>query len=267
MVALHAGQSILVSSLSGILHGSEESIAMTNLSEDPTYLVAGLLLLAGAFVVALNVTQQGKYLVRAVVVLGLVLVLVAVDWFWITDNERIEQVVYGLRKAVQNSDVEGVLSHMAPNVQYLQGETALSEDATRALIQANLSQTQFDFVRLSDLQTSAGQQSRRGKAEFRVFTRGRSAMSAGVLDGLTTWSLGFQETGPGVWKVNRISPISMPQGILAQPSGLPPTDESVFGHNDGIGFPHLKGDGRRRGPQFPSRKGSGGFTKHNPEPG
>ena len=27
-----------------------------------------------------------------------------------------------------------------------------------------------------------------------------------MLDGLTTWSLGFQETEPGVWKVNRISP-------------------------------------------------------------
>ena len=78
-----------------------------------------------------------------------------------------------------NSDVEGVLSHMAPNVQYLQGDTALLEDATRALIRTNLSHAQFDFVRISDLQTSAGQQSRRGKAEFRVFTRGRSVDSAG----------------------------------------------------------------------------------------
>ena len=64
--------------------------------------------------------------------------VVAVEWFWVTDNERIEQVVYDLRQAVLNSDVEGVLSQMAPNVQYLQGDTALSEDATRALIKANL---------------------------------------------------------------------------------------------------------------------------------
>ena len=128
-------------------------------------------------------------------------------------------------------------------VQYLQGETALSEDATRALIRTNLSHTHFDFVRISDLQTSAGQQSRRGKAEFRVFTRGRAVDSAGHLDGLTTWSLGFQETEPGVWKVNRISPISMPQGILALPGGKPPTDGRRFGHNDGIGFPPPRGRG------------------------
>ncbi len=70
---------------------------------------------------------------------------------------------------------------MAPNVQYLQGDTALSEDATRALIKANLSHAQFEFVRISDLQTSAGQQSRRGKAEFRVFTRGHLNSSSRML--------------------------------------------------------------------------------------
>jgi hypothetical protein len=224
---------------------------MTNLSEDPTYLAGGLLLLAGAFLVALNLTQQGKYLVRAGIVLGLALVVVAVEWFWVTDNERIEQVVYDLRQAVLDSNAEDVLINMAPNVQYLQGDTALSEDATRALIRANLSHAHFDFVRISDLQISAGQQSRRGKAEFRVFTRGRLRSSLGTPDlgtAVTTWSLGFQETEPGVWKVNRISPISIPQGVLALPTGLPPTDESHLGLNGGIGIPRYSGKQIRRRP-------------------
>ena len=73
---------------------------MTYLSEDPTYLAGGLLLLAGAFLVALKVTQQGKYLIRAGIALGLGLVVVVVEWLWVTDNERIEQVVYDLRRAV-----------------------------------------------------------------------------------------------------------------------------------------------------------------------
>ncbi len=222
---------------------------MTNLLEDPTYLAGGLLLLAGAFGVAFNITRLGKYLVRAGIALGLALVVVAVEWFWVTDNERIEQVVYDLRRAVLGSDVEGALIHMAPNVQYLQGDTALSEDATRALIKANLSHARFEFVRISDLQTSAGQQSRRGKAEFRVFTRGHLNSSSGLTEigtAVTTWSLGFQETEPGVWKVNRISPISIPQGILALPSGLPPTDDSRVGFSGGIGFPRSIATGKRR---------------------
>ena len=222
---------------------------MTHLSEDPTYLAGGLLLLAGSFGVAFNITRLGKYLVRAGIALGLALLVVVVEWFWVTDNERIEQVVYDLRRAVLSSDVEGALIHMAPNVQYLRGDTALSEDATRALIKANLTHARFEFVRISDLQASAGQQSRRGKAEFRVFTRGHLNSSFGIADfgtAVTTWSLGFQETEPGVWKVNRISPISIPQGILALPSGLPSTDDSHVGINGGIGIPRSPLGKRRR---------------------
>jgi hypothetical protein len=231
---------------------------MTNLLEDPTYLAGGLLLLAGAFGVAFNITRLGKYLVRAGIALGLALVVVAVEWFWVTDNERIEQVVYDLRRAVLSSDVEGALIHMAPNVQYLQGDTALSEDATRALIKSNLNHARFEFVRISDLQTSAGQQSRRGKAEFRAFTRGRLNSSAGPSDHLytiiTTWSLGFQEAEPGVWKVNRISPISIPAGILALPSGLPPTDDSHLGFSGGIALPRSSPPIKRHRPGEPRRK-------------
>ena len=115
---------------------------MTNLSEDPTYLAGGLLLLAGVFLVALNITQQGKYLVRAGIMLGLAFVVVAVEWFWVTDNERIEQVVYALRQAVLHSDADGVLNQMAPNVQYLQADSSLSEDETRAMIKNTLSRAE-----------------------------------------------------------------------------------------------------------------------------
>ena len=101
--------------------------------------------------------------------------MVAVERLWVTDNERIEQVVYELRDAVLNSDAEGVLSHMAPNVQYLQGDTALSAEETRAMIRANLSRVQFDFVRISELQTSAGHQSRRGTGRISGFHQGTAA--------------------------------------------------------------------------------------------
>jgi hypothetical protein len=212
---------------------------MTNLSEDPTYLAGGLLLFAGVFLVALNITQQGKYLVRAGIVLGLALVVVAVEWFWVTDNERIEQVVYALRQAVLNSNADGVLNQMTPNVQYLRADTALSEDATRAMIKNTLSHAEFEFVRISDLQISVGQQSRRGQAEFRVFTRGRLNSSPGMAElgtAVTTWSLGFQETEPGIWKVSRISPVSMPAGVINLPGGRAvKDDESPSGYSGKMG--------------------------------
>jgi hypothetical protein len=215
---------------------------MTYLSEDPTFLAVGLSLVAGAFLVALNVSQQGKYLIWAGAALGLAVTVVVIEWVWVTDNERIEQVVYDLRQSVLHSDVQGVLSHLAPNVQYLQGDLALSEDRTRALVEVNVSHASFDFVRISDLQVSAGQQSRRGKAEFRVFTRGR--LHGSGTEGTTavsTWSLGFEETAPGIWKVNRISPLSVPIGLLAVPvSGFSFGDAPTTRNNGQARWPGRK---------------------------
>ncbi len=205
---------------------------MTYISEDPTLLVGGLLLLAAAFVVALKVTQQGKYLIRAVVAAGLAVAVLAIEWLWVTDTERIEQVVYDLRREVLNSDVEGVLAHMAPNVQFLKGELALDGEATRALIRANLENTSFEFIRVSNLETSAGRQSRRGTAEFRVFAKGSlhtAVATVNIGTANSVWSLGFQETEPGVWKVNRITPVQIPSGTLVMPGGPRPPDRPRLG--------------------------------------
>ncbi len=198
---------------------------MTYFSEDPTVAAGALLVLAGAFLIALRVTQQGKYLIYVGASLGLALVVVVVEWLWVTDNERIEQVVYDLRRAVLESDVDGVLAHMSPHVQYSRGDFTLSDEETRSLIRSNLSNAHFDFVRITGLQTSAGSQARRGSAEFRVFARGSLNTALTTIEGgsaTTDWSLGFQETGPGIWKVCRITPIRMPYGTLPLPASSPP---------------------------------------------
>ena len=83
---------------------------------------------------------------------------------------------------------------------------------------------------------------------------------------VTTWSLGFQETEPGVWKVNRISPVSIPQGILALPGGLPPTDESHLGLNDGIGIPRSRQGNRRRSMRAVRKVSRGQLSSADTEP-
>jgi hypothetical protein len=218
----------------------EELIPMMYLSEDPTLLAGGLLLLGGAFLIALRVTQQGKYLIRAGVALGSALTVVLVEYLWVTDNERIEQVVYDLRSAVLSSDVEGVLAQLAPDVVYSQGGGALPPEATRSLIRINLSHSHFDFIQISELETSFGAQGRRGKAEFRVFAKGTLNAGQGTVTEGTArsyWSLGFQETTPGVWKVNRITPLSIPQEAVELPTTSRPLNGSRIGFNGRIGVP------------------------------
>lgn len=228
---------------------------MTILAEDPTYLVGALGLLAGAFLVALKVTQQAKYLFWAIGVLGLVLAVVVIEQVWVTDNERIQRVVYDLRCAVLASDAEGVLAHLTPDVEYIQRHTILLGEATRSLIRANLANATFDFVHINDLQTSAGRQTRRGTAEFRVYAKGilrASLVTYNVGTANSIWSLGFQETSPGVWKVNRITPVSVPEGAITVPSSATSTASSPDVRRDNELSRRVPG----RGPLVPSSQGS-----------
>ncbi len=216
---------------------------MSYLSDDPTYLAGAFVVLAGLYVIALKTTQQGKYLLGAATCLVLALGVVVVEWVWVTDSERIEKVVYDVRTAVLNGDADGVLAHLASNVMYQQGETALSADMTRGLIRANVSTIHLEFARISELRTSVGQQTRKGVAEFRVFTRGNLRTTSSPSEGLTTmtsWSLGFQETEPGVWKITRISAGSIPTGILAGRRGFMPSGGSRIGRDEAVVIPQSK---------------------------
>jgi hypothetical protein len=199
-------------------------ILLTFLAEYSSHLVGFLILVAVLCLMGLKVTQQGKYLIWAIGTLGLVVLTFTVKQFWMTDNERIERVVYDLRKAVAYCDVQGVLENLTPDVKYVQGTTSLSGDLTRKLIRDNLKDATFDIVHVQGLQISAGRQTRRGKAEFRVYTKGALKTSRGTYDmgaANSTWWLGFEEIAPGVWKVNRITPLSVPRGQLRIPISAP----------------------------------------------
>jgi hypothetical protein len=143
-----------------------------------------------------------------------------------------------------------VLAQMTPEVSFSRGDTSLFGEATRALIRDNLNNTRFEIIRISNLQVTAGQQTRRGTAWFRVFAKGSlhtslATVNIGTADSI--WSLGFQETRPGTWKVNRITPVRIPNGVLA--SGEPGSDRTGLGFNARTGLirPTSRGaPGRRR---------------------
>jgi len=217
---------------------------MTFLSEDPTYLAGCLAILAGAFLVALKVTQRGKYLVRALTALGLAAVVVVIEQVWVTDNERIERVVHDLRRAVFAANGEEVLARLTPDVEYVQDGIFLAGEATWGLIRANLANTAFDFVHIQELQTSARRQTRRGKAKFRIYTKGTlwtSMATYNVGTANSTWLLGFEETEPGVWKVNRITPVSVTEGAILIPASPSPSGTGARGRGEGRRAPGQAG--------------------------
>jgi hypothetical protein len=200
------------------------------LSEDPWPLVILFGLFGLGFLIALWITRQGKYLVWAGITLGLIFLLIGIEQVWVTDNERIERVVYDLAEAVQASDAERVLSHLAPEADISINTEMAGRPAgplSRALIAYSigetLGRTRFDFVRISQLTVHAGSLSRQGRAEFLSQATGNYTTSFGETHFGTTglnWSLGFRETRPGEWKVTRISPINTP-AEFRRPLGIP----------------------------------------------
>jgi len=216
---------------------------MTWLSEDPTFLVGLCLLTAAGCFVALRTTQSGKFLIWGLSALVVAVLVLVVERVWVTDNERIEAVVYDLRRALLASDAEAILAHLTPDAQFVEDDRALSAAAARAMIRAAVSNSRFEIVRVRGLQTSSGRLTRRGKADFKVFFQGASQapMSMGLAGaGDTAWSLGFVETEPGVWKVDRITPVSLPMGA----SPYRPWDKTAV--DPSLSAPRNHGRGRFR---------------------
>lgn len=226
-------------------------------SDDPTWPVAALLLVAALCFVGLRMREEGKYLIWGLAAVALAVLVLAVEWMWVTDEERIEAVVHDLRRAVLAADADGILAHLTPDVQYVQSGTSQSADETRNMIRGMIDGSKIDMVRIRELQTSAGRLTKRGKAEFKAFARGAiqgpfGFIGAGAAD--STWSLGFEQTKPGVWKVNRITPVSTPvySSILNAP-------HPQRGFGPGFGGP----DPSPGGAPSPPGPGSGGL-RHGP---
>jgi hypothetical protein len=187
---------------------------MNYLTEDPSYLLIGLGVAAAVCLLALKVTQQGKFLIW---VGGLALAAAAVfgfEHFYVTDAERIEAVVYDLARAVEASDVERIESHLDDRVTFGARGRTVDGSMTLRMVLPMIRRTHFDFVRIGQLTSAAGSQTKRGSAEFKATANGIFNEGSGgevPLPPLTSeWSLGFSERSPGVWKVNRITAIRLP---------------------------------------------------------
>jgi ketosteroid isomerase-like protein len=189
------------------------------LAEDPWYLAGALGILALGFLIAVKTTQQGKYLVWAIVCLVLAGAVVAIEHFWVTDNERVEAVVLDLARAARSSDVEGVLAHLTPDVVLELRGDRIKGPVARAFIQAALGDTRFDFLVVSQIQTDVGTQTRQGAATFQIHAGGsHSNFNFATGASGSDWSMGVEETPEGQWKINRITATRLPWNIRL-PSG------------------------------------------------
>jgi hypothetical protein len=191
---------------------------MHYLTEDPLYLLIGLGVAAVCCLLALKVTQQGKFLIWAGGLAALAAGVFGFERFYVTDSERVEAVVYDLGRAIEASDIDRIKSHLDENVTFGRRSRTMDASLTLRVVLPLLQQTRFDFVRIGQLSTAAGSQTKRGSAEFKVsasgiFNQGGHEVPLVVVGSECEWSMGFVERSPGVWKVTRITAIKLPGDV------------------------------------------------------
>lgn len=182
-------------------------------AENPWYFVAPLVLVAAGLLLTLRVTQDGRYLVRALAVLGVAGLLIVVDQLWVTEAERVEGTIRELADAFARSDAPAVRALMDDHVAFGIRSNTLGEELDLPSIGELLGQVKFDFVRVSRLTATAGAQTRRGQAEFKVTVSG-SILQGGAprnFMGNSEWSIGLRRVSSGAWKINRITAVELPQ--------------------------------------------------------
>ncbi len=181
-------------------------------AENPWYLVAMFGAIAAGFLLAARVTQDGRHLARAFVALGVVAALIVVDQLWVTEAERVEGVVRTLGRAVARSDADAALALMDEHVTFSLRSNTFGEELVLSSVAELLHQVKFDFVRISRLVATAGAQTHRGQAEFKVTAAGAIEQgSMRAFAGYSEWSLGFRKVASGEWKINRITAVELPQ--------------------------------------------------------
>lgn len=210
---------------------------MHYLVENPwpaTYLFGGL---AGACLLLLRFTQQGKYLIAGGVAAAVVGLAWGLDFLVVTDAERVEDVVYGLARAVRDAHplptptedgtppptggetdrerIDRAMGFLAPDVSFDRGGRSLNSLVTQGMLRGLLGQTSFDSLNVTRLDVDVAEQARRATARFRVYASGSTEVGGTRYNFLTDaqgteWELGLRETEPGVWKVTRITPIRLP---------------------------------------------------------
>lgn len=206
---------------------------MRYLIEDPWPLMTVCGVVAAACLIALKVTQQGKFLIAAAVAAVLAGLAWTVDALVVTDAERVESVVYRMAEAVRKvhpgpapdadagtapaePDVGPVFELLTRDVTLESGERALPSLLSRTLIQSELKNTKFDFVNVSQVEVQVAPQSRTAQARFRVHAGGTTERGSVRFNFLTDgqgtdWEFGLRETEPQTWKIMRITAIRLPR--------------------------------------------------------
>ena len=118
---------------------------MSWLTEDPTFVLLAIGVVAVGIIIAILKTGRGLYLTWLGGVLLLALLVIVIDRYVVTDREKIEDTLYGAAAALEGGDVEGVTSYLAASGEALEREVRSRMRTTEVRKARVVSDLRIDF--------------------------------------------------------------------------------------------------------------------------
>jgi len=147
-------------------------------------------------------TGRGQLLLWIVALPILAVLLLVVEWLWVTDRERVEGVIDQMAEAVRHEDAEALVQHLAPQCHY---EGMNREGIQRSA--ASLFQTlEIEKLSISSRKTQVFPLRKEATCEFLAVVRGKQS-NVDFNPYPTRWVLTFTQDADGPWMLVDIQQI------------------------------------------------------------
>jgi hypothetical protein len=151
--------------------------------------------------IAMVATGRGRYLIGIAALGCLALVLVIVEWSWVTDRERVDGIIDDMARAALHEDSATLVGYLAADCRY----GSMDRNAIAAFADSIFRQFAIDRVSVSSRKTDVFPVRREARAEFLAVVRGRQN-NVDFSPYPTRWILTFVQRDGG-WQVVEIQQI------------------------------------------------------------
>jgi hypothetical protein len=187
------------------------------IGEDVWALIGVLAILALGLAIATVATGRGRFLIGIGALACLAIALLAIEWLWVTDRERVDRIIDELAQAAMREDSSGIVQHLAADCRYAN----LDRNRIGALADAVFQRFAVDKVSVSSRRTEVFPLRGEAKAEFMAVVRGRQN-NLDFNPYPTRWILTFVQNSQGAWQVVEIQQIpAFGEGRQAMTPQLP----------------------------------------------
>jgi hypothetical protein len=174
----------------------------TWLGDEVWPLIGLIAIIALGLAIAMVATGRGRFIAGIVALGCIALLLLAIEYLWVTDRERVDGIIRDMASSAVREDAAAMVRHLSPRCHY----GKLDRAAIERLAASTFDQFAIDRVNISSRKTELFPMRNEARADFLAVVRGRQD-NVEFRPYPTRWILTFVKSPQGVWQVEEIEQI------------------------------------------------------------